>query len=178
MIKILRKWIPYVICLTMTAGTLFVVLQQSLRLEGDNPQTQMAEDIAYNLDNGLLISQYITHDNIDISRSLDTFVIIYGNDNNKISSNANIHGQEPMIPVGVLEYAKENGQNKVTWQPETGVRIATVVNKYNNGTVLVGRSLREIEDRVEYIGILIGLSYGLGLLSTFTWLYIIEKKRN
>jgi hypothetical protein len=36
--------------------------------------------------------------------------------------------------MGALDYARQNGQNRVTWQPEAGVRMATVVVPYNSGS--------------------------------------------
>jgi len=35
----------------------------------------------------------------------------------------------------------------VTWQPNADVRIASVVLPYNNGFVMAGRNMREVEQR-------------------------------
>lgn len=177
MYKILKKWVLYVLCLTMSAGTIYVVAQQMLRLGGNSPQIQISEDVANNLNAGINIDSYIAHGIVDISRSLDTFLVVYNNDNTNTYSSGNLNGQPIVVPEGVLNYAKENGQNRVTWQPEKGVRIAIVVTKYNNGTVLVGRSLREVEKNIDMVGKLVGLSYILGLATTLGWLLIIKKKK-
>lgn len=175
--KIFKKWVLYVLCLTMSAGTIYVVARQVVRLGGNSPQIQISEDVANNLNLGINIDSYIAHGIVDISKSLDTFVVVYNNDNANIFSSGNLHGQPIVVPDGVLNYAKENGQNRVTWQPEKGVRIATVVTRYNNGTVLVGRSLREIEKNIDMVRKLVGLGYILGLVSTLGWLVIIKKKK-
>ena len=44
--------------------------------------------------------------------------------------------------------AKQKGENRLTWQPEAQVRLATVVVPFNNGYVLVARNMREIEIRI------------------------------
>jgi hypothetical protein len=45
----------------------------------------------------------------------------------------------------VLDYAKEKGINKITWQPKVGVRNAIVVEPYPHGWILAGRSLKVVE---------------------------------
>jgi hypothetical protein len=52
--------------------------------------------------------------------------------------------------MGVFDYVRQHDQDRITWQPEPGVRIATVVAGYTgsqSGFVLAGRSLREVEKR-------------------------------
>jgi len=64
----------------------------------------------------------------------------------------------PVYPTGVMDYVRKNGQDRVTWQPEVGIRMATVVVPYNNGFVLAGRSLTEIEKRASQVESLSGLA--------------------
>jgi len=57
---------------------------------------------------------------------------------------------DSLLPAGVLEYTRRRGQDRITWEPERGVRIAAVVVRHegaNAGFVLAGRSLREVEKR-------------------------------
>ena len=59
------------------------------------------------------------------------------------------------VPQGVLDRARQTGEERVTWQPEPGVRMATVLVRAS-GTptrfVLAGRSLRETESRISQLG--------------------------
>jgi hypothetical protein len=64
----------------------------------------------------------------------------------------------PTFPPGILDYTRQNGEDRVTLQPESGVRIAAVVVRYNNGFVLAGRSLREVEKRESQVEQLSGLA--------------------
>jgi len=70
-------------------------------------------------------------------------------------SNTQLHGKTPKLPQGVLAYTKAHQQDRLTWEPQAGVRIAAVVMYYHGlnqtGYILVGRSLREIEKREQML---------------------------
>ncbi|HEX8964956.1 MAG TPA: hypothetical protein VF820_00820, partial [Patescibacteria group bacterium] len=54
------------------------------------------------------------------------------------------------------------GEDRITWQPEKGVRIAAVIDKLSGdkkGFVLVGRNLREIESRENYSELVCGFGW-------------------
>lgn len=50
-------------------------------------------------------------------------------------------------------------EDRVTWQPRDGVRIAAVVVAYSGGTVVAGRSLREVESRADDALAVTGLAW-------------------
>ena len=52
----------------------------------------------------------------------------------------------------------------MTWQPRSGVRVATVAIPWTGGTVVAGRSLRAIETRIESIQLLALLGWLAGLV--------------
>jgi len=77
-----------------------------------------------------------------------------------VAASARLHGQVPALPGGLLDYVRQHGEDRVTWQPESGVRMATVivhVPKGPGGFVLAGRSLLEVEKRIDQAGLLSGL---------------------
>ena len=83
---------------------------------------------------------------VDIAGSLAPFMTIYDDSGVPIASSGHLDGALPRLPQGVLDYARAHGENRVTWQPLTGVRVAAVVTRYSgqaSGFVLAGRSLRE-----------------------------------
>jgi len=62
----------------------------------------------------------------------------------------------------VFDYVRQHGEDRITWQPEPGVRSATVVTSYGGahpGFVLAGRSLRLVEERVDQLGLMVGLGW-------------------
>jgi hypothetical protein len=74
----------------------------------------------------------------------------------------------PTPPDGVLEIARRQGANVVTWQPRPGVRIAAVFHDVNDGSgrvVLAGRSLREVEERESRLLVMSALAWGALLVT-------------
>jgi hypothetical protein len=58
-----------------------------------------------------------------------------------------LEGNLPTVPKGVLDSAKQNGEDRVSWQPAASVRVAAVIVSYKDGYVLAGRNMREVEQR-------------------------------
>ena len=75
------------------------------------------------------------------------FVVIFDLSGKVVATDGQLDGHSPVPPSGVLESARLNPPNAVTWQPRDGVRIASVSLPWGGGTVLAGRSLREVEQR-------------------------------
>jgi hypothetical protein len=122
----------------------------------------MAEDIASQLENGGTTASAVPTNPVDLGNSLATFVILFNDQGAQTGSSARLHGQSPQLPGGVLEYVRQHGEDRLTWQPEPGVRIAAVATGYsgaNPGFVLVGRSMREVEKRIGQIELLCGIAW-------------------
>ena len=143
----LRRWIPFAVSITVITGLVDVEVQQDLRQSANDPQIQMAEDTAARLAAGADATVTVPMATVDIASSLAPFLIVYDSDDHVVASSAMLDGVTPHLPEGVLEFARERGEDRVTWEPREGVRIATVVVPYRNGSVLAGRSLREVEAR-------------------------------
>lgn len=164
MFKKVKIWIPLVLILTAVCALIYATGQQLYRQNANDPQIQLSEDIASSLSKGDKPESFISNAfKIDISKSLAVFAIIYDNNLNEVISNASLDGKTPVLPKGVLSFAKEHRQNRITWQPKEGVRIAAIVTRFdgntNKGYVLVGRSLREIEKRENQLLLRIGLTW-------------------
>lgn len=148
---IFKIWLPIAIVTTALCALVYGVVQQSLRQGANDPQIQLAEDGAATLTNGQAIQAVVPTTTVNVARSLAPFVMVFDAQGQVVASSGDLHGQPPSLPFGVLDNAMENGENRVTWEPETGVRIASVVVPYtvngSTGYVLAGRSLREVEDR-------------------------------
>ncbi len=79
------------------------------------------------------------------------------------------------LPVGVFDVAKSNGQDRVPWQPQSGVRMAMVLFHINSSPVefvAVGRSLREVEIRESNLIKIILIGWLLCLASILLWMGI------
>lgn len=148
-----KYWLLLIIMAIIVTGVAwlpYAVIQQDLRLGADDPQIQMAEDIAAKLASGQQAQDIVPTEKVDIAKSLAPYIIIFDTTGKPIASSAVLNSQTPTIPSGVFDSVKQLGEDKITWQPQTGVRSAIVVTQFQGphpGFVLVGRSLREVENR-------------------------------
>ncbi len=148
--NILRQWLPLAVAVTALCGLVYLAVQQELRQSANDPQIQIAEDTAIELKSGDTVKSVLPSGKTAIESSLASFVMVFEDDGNVAGSSATLHGAIPQLPAGILDYVRSHGEDRVTWQPEPGVRIAAVVVRYQgaqSGFVLAGRSLREVEVR-------------------------------
>jgi len=151
---ILKYWILITIIVTGLAWLPYAIVQQDLRSSANDPQIQMAEDIAAQLAAGQPMQNLVPTAQVDIAKSLATYIIVFDNTGTPLASSAQLNGQTPTLPTGVFDYTRQNGEDRLTWQPQAGVRSAIVVTQFkgsSSGFVLVGRSLREVELREDNI---------------------------
>jgi len=154
---------------TGLSGLLYAAVQQDLRQSANDPQIQMAEDTAAKLADGQQVQNVVPAEKVDIANSLAPYIIVFDATGKPIASSVQLNGQTPTIPSGVFDYVRQNGEDRITWQPQSGVRSAIVVTQFkgpNSGFVLAGRSLREVEIREDDIMHLILLGWIAILLVT------------
>jgi hypothetical protein len=178
MIKItIKHWLPLAVALTLVFGVLYVAIQQTLRLGANDPQIQMAEDISRALAAGQSLETLAPADKVDIAQSLAPYLIVYDAQGKVLRSSASLHGQIPELPQGVLDAARQMGENRITWQPEAGVRSAVVIAAVSGGQggfVLAGRSLREAEKRIDLLGLQVGLGWAASLVFTLILVLLLN----
>ena len=132
---------------TVLIVSLYVTVQQVYRSSANDPQVQLARDAAAQLEKGHMPA--IT-DSIDIANSLAPFIVVYNAAGRPVQSSGYLEGRLPQLPKGVLDYTHMHGEDWITWQPRTGVRMAMVVKKTASAAtpfVAAGRSLLEVENR-------------------------------
>lgn len=162
-----RMWVIIMLICTLVYGFVYVALHQYIRQSANDAQMEIVEEIT-----PLLSTGNIPHFNVaaDLMTSLKTFVVIYNENGKPISSSAVLGGVVPTPPLGVFEYVRTHGSDRVTWQPQKDVRIAAVIGGFKvttpaptsalrgtsttsiasssaptGGFVLVGKSLRQTE---------------------------------
>jgi hypothetical protein len=153
--NILKYWLPLAATTTLLCGLVYLAVQQSLRWGANDPQIQMAEEAAAALSAGGTPESMLPATQVEISTSLASFMVVYNDKGEPLASSGLLHGTIPLLPAGVFDYTRQNIEDRVSWQPENGVRIAAVVVAYDGaqpGFVLAGRSLREVEKRESQIG--------------------------
>ncbi len=177
MIKKLIKhyyiWILALILTTAFCGLVYVSVHQVLRQSANDPQIEIAQDTANLLNSGQKIEAIMPAGKVDPSISLAPFIIVYNDNQQVTASSVSLDNQTPQLPKGVLDFVKNHGEEKLTWQPKNGIRIASVITKYNGGFVLAGRSLKEVElrvDRLSHTVLMVWLAAFL-TVSTLTLFY-------
>ena len=138
----------------LSLGT-YAGIQQVLRSDANDPQIQLAQDAAARLARGDEPGAVLPAGHVDVSRSLAPWVAIARTGGGVIAANGDLEGGAPMPPGGVLDFAARHGGNRVTWKPAAHVRVALVVVPVGGRPgliVMAGRSLGEVEERVERIG--------------------------
>jgi hypothetical protein len=106
---------------------------------------------------------------VALERGLRPFVIVYDAAGHPLGGSGTLAGALPSPPAGVLAVAREAGINRVTWQPQRGVRIASVlcrVDDRSGRVVLAGRSLREVEERESRLMLMATLAWAALLVAS------------
>jgi len=157
---------------TILGLALYAIPQQVLRQGANDPQIEMAGNLEsmlsrYGVNDGLRQGALLQYGGtVDMARSLSPFLIVYDDEGRALGSNAELEGKTPAPPSGVFDYVRQHGEERVSWQPRPGVRIAAVVRRVAGsqpGFVLAGRSLREVEAREAQVEQMAGLAW-LGML--------------
>jgi hypothetical protein len=175
--NVVRYWLPIVFTVTGVCGLVYLTTQQVLRMNANDPQIQMAEDSAAALDAGETPAALLPENTVDIATSLAPFLVIYDDQGIPRASSGLLHGKLPGLPPGVFQYVNEKGEDRVTWQPEPGVRVAAVVVGYGEaqrGYVMAGRSLREVEKRVDKLGMITTIAWLAMILTILVAIIILE----
>lgn len=157
-----RNWLPLAITITILCALAYIIGQQSLRMAANDPQVEISEELASAVSAVEDPAQFDSPQKLDIAKSLSAFWVVYDEQGKPLAGNSQINGKLPELPKGALDAAKTKGENRVTWQPQAGLRDAVVIRPYSGkakGFVAAGRSLREMEKRDKNLRILSVLAW-------------------
>jgi hypothetical protein len=175
--NIIRHWLPLAVVIILLCGLVYLAVQQSLRWGANDPQIQMAEDAAAALAAGGTPESVLPATQVDLSNSLAPFLVIYKDTGEPLASSGLLHGAAPLLPAGIFTYTRQNGEDRVSWQPEPGVRVEAVVVAYEGsqpGFVLAGRSLREVERRESQVEQISGIAMLVTLVGSLIVVGVCE----
>jgi hypothetical protein len=177
--KLFISWVIIMFLVTFTCSLVYLVAQQSLRLGANELPVQLVKDTAIKIQNGQSPELAVPAEKIDISKSLYTFVMVFNSNKELIATSGMMGSIKPAYPKGVLDNTAIKGENRVTWQPQVGLRYATVAKKFNGEYIVAGRSLQETESLIDIITRLVGLEWlACAVCSSIAFLviYIVAKK--
>jgi hypothetical protein len=172
------SYLSAMVIITVIMGLVYASVQQTYRSNANDPQIQIAHDLKDHLQKG---KPFAFDDTIDIEKSLSVFEEAYDKNGDPIQSTGFLNGKMPLLPKGVFEHAKANGENWVTWQPQHNVRMAmgiVYVNAAPIAFLAVGRSLREVEERVSRLTNMVFIGWVLCIsIVLINWLVQFYRKK-
>ncbi|MBC7472193.1 MAG: hypothetical protein H7196_02960 [candidate division SR1 bacterium] len=179
--KFLRLAFFPVIIIILTTATTFVLLQQNIRLGADEEISTLSDNIITAVEKNRAVLDNQPQDQlVDPTKSDLIFIQAYNDDNSLIFSTLGIDGNnQSKVPQGVLDTAKKNGRNNVTWSPKKDIRLAVVIQRFNGekpGFIVTGRSLKTFDAKVYKLGKIASfatlISIALVSLISAVWAYI------
>ncbi|MBV9159356.1 MAG: hypothetical protein JO019_02035 [Candidatus Kaiserbacteria bacterium] len=186
-----RIWIPIAVAVTIICILLYAVLQQNYRQSLNDPQIQIAEDVAALISAGAKPTVIVPKQQVDIGRSLSPWFAIYDATGTPIASSGYLNGAMAHPPQGIFtdlasgqahgagvkgpvktQSIVATGENRLTWQPQEGVREAIVVAQAGDKFVVAGRNMREVENRISDMETMIGIAWIVAMFATLiaVWL--------
>lgn len=176
--KKIKYLILVVFFITLAIFFFYVIGQLIVRQSANIQPARMANEAKIGLEGGKDFSAVFGEKKTDFKKSLIPFAIIYYKDKKPVNSTALNNGQIPQIPIGVLESAGKEGENRVSWQPENKVRFATVVIPFSDGYIVGGESLLEYDRTTKCLSILSFYIWMVFLVSSiFGSLYILHRRK-
>jgi hypothetical protein len=149
--KFILLWVIALFIITLTCSIAYLVTQQSLRLGANAVPALLAKDTAINLQDGQSPESSIPTKRIDASQSGDGFVMVFDKNKNLVATSGMMKTQVPQYPKGVLAYVAKNGEDRVTWQTQTGLRFASVAIQSKQYYIVGASSLTETENLIDHI---------------------------
>ena len=148
-----RKLLLSLIGLILLYGVTYLFNNQKERNQADIAPEHLAMATKAKLEKGIAPADAIKDRKIiDLASSDSLFIVIYDAAGVCHNSTAKIHGVDPLIPLGALTVSREKRENKITWQPEAGIRAAIVILPWTlnglDGYVVAGKSLRRTDLRI------------------------------
>ena len=142
-------WIAGAVLITLAAGAAWLGYGVSIRSGGDQQPLQFATRAASLLAAGSRPAS-ILPPAINMAASPAPFVMVFDRRHHVLASSGRLNGRIPVLPGAVLAWAAGHGEDRITWEPQPGLREAAVIEPYGQprlGFVLAAQSLQTISAR-------------------------------
>jgi len=179
-LNILKAWLPLAVVITCLSGLIYLTVQQNIRISANDPQIQIVEDISAQLGQGQNPQYFIPSTKTELSKSLATYIMIFNKEGKLIGSSVTLFGKDPILPQGVFTSVQKTptGESRFTWQPQSGIRSAVVLDYYKGptpGFVLIGRSIREVEVRESQEELIVLAGWAATIIISFLTIFVLSK---
>lgn len=180
----LKAWIPLAAAIIILSLTAFSLVQQNYRMSANDPQIDGLESAIEKINEGAQIEAMLPPiGETEISKIHQPFAIAFDETGKVLGSTVNVDGQNPNFPLSALEKTKNGDQSRITWQPKKDAREAVVIAHYSqkdgkSGYVVVGRSLKETEARINQALLIAGLGCFVALLVSFLFTWFVKRSEH
>jgi hypothetical protein len=168
-----RVWLAIVGTATIVLAAAYAMVQQSTRLSADDLPNVTAQGARRLIAGGEEPEDAVSTVKVDLKTDDSGFIIITDDLRHVQASTAVLNNHTPLPPAGTFDYAQAHGRDKFTWEPQSGVRLATRIITYKSGDekgyIITGQSLRPFEDRVDVYTRLAFAAW----LATLAWATVI-----
>lgn len=171
-----RRLVPWVLSLVLVTFfclLLLFVVQKMYRQAANHPQIQIAEDAAAAFEQNQFTNETLKSSfesfvpsigQVDLGSSLSPWIQVYDASREVIESSVSIQEAQttPRVSSELFEGLSKRDQIRLTWQPRKGIRQAIVITKFSglrSGYIVVGRSLREVEDQIRILTVIISAAW-------------------
>jgi hypothetical protein len=127
-----RMWLAIVGSATLILGACYVMVQQSTRLSANDLPIITAQSLQDKLGQGASPSDVVPAQKVIPRGNYGVFVTIVDWDRYIQATNLNVDNKTPLPPKGVFDYTAKHGNDTITWQPTSDVRLATHVEVYSD----------------------------------------------
>jgi hypothetical protein len=163
------SFLPFAVCITLLSGLIYFSSQQVIRLSANEMPSLSVDTALARISIGQQLNTILPNIPIELSKPFGFFFSAYNEQKVLTIAQTTVRSAPVSVPSGVLDYAKSHGKDRVTWQPETGIRLAIVVvyEPRTNTYLVAGRDLTDYEHRIETLGLQILLGWGITIIATF-----------
>ncbi len=176
---LLKSWLPLGIVTTILCALVYTAIQQDMRHSANDIPVRLAEDAALALEQGASPITVVPPAKTDIALSLAPFVIAFDDKGVMLASSALLKSQSPVLPAGIFQEVRAHGEDRITWQPQPAVRIASVITRVGGvhpGFVLAGQSLRETEKRESQLTLQVVLAWLGAMVLSFLAMGFLQRR--
>lgn len=160
--RALRIGAPVIGAILITAifGSIYVLAQQVKRQGANDAPLRLASQLASTSASGSVSANPSPSESVELAHSLAVFSVVYDSSGHPVSGTGYLDGVLATLPHGVIDAARASGEDRVTWQPQPGLRFATVAVASGPNVIVAGQSLAPSESRTDALGVLLLAAWG------------------
>ncbi len=133
-LDIFLHWLPLAFVTTVLCGVVYATVQNTIRQAANDPQIEIAHNIAMELAKGAPTDGLSSARKADMATTLSPFIMVFDENKKVVVNNSTISGKTPELPAGVLEEAKKMASIVLPGNPlkTFGMQLSLTTIQVNN----------------------------------------------